>query len=249
MNTNSDKKVALITGASRGIGRAVAKRLAQEDMHIAINYCRSPKYAEEVCEEIIAQGGSAQAFAGDVSQASAVNDMIAAISDQWGSIDVLVNNAGVLRDNYLMMMSDDQWDEVINTNLRGTFLTTRAVVKGMMMKRAGSIINMVSISGLIGTPGQANYAASKGAVISMTRSLAKELSRYKITVNAIAPGFVETEMIEDMNEKIIKEHIKNIPMGRIGKPEEIAELAAFLSSEKNSYITGQTIAIDGGLSV
>ncbi|WP_028312640.1 3-oxoacyl-ACP reductase FabG [Derxia gummosa] len=241
--------VALVTGASRGIGRGVALALGAAGHHVLVNFKSSMGKAEEVVAEIRAAGGSAELLQGDVASGADVDRMAQEVEARFEQVDVLVNNAGVLRDGLLAMMSDAQWDEVLDTNLRGVFLTTRAFVKGMIRGRRGKVINMVSISGLIGTPGQANYAASKGGVIAMTRALAKELGRYKVQVNAVAPGFIETEMLTEMNPKQLAEMTKAIPLGRVGKVDEVAALVRFLASADNGYMTGQTLAIDGGLGV
>jgi len=238
-----------VTGASRGIGRAIARHLAMTGDKVAVNYHSSPDKAEELCAEIRAAGGEAHAYAANVARVDEVEGMVAAINEQLGTVDVLVNNAGILRDSFLALMSEQAWDDVIDTNLKGTFIVTRAVVKDMMKRRRGRIVNVVSISGLVGTPGQANYAASKGGVIAMTRSLARELTRYGIAVNAVAPGFVDTEMLEGMNQNQLQTLLKTIPMGRAGTTEEVARVAAFLAAAENSYMTGQIIVVDGGLSV
>lgn len=251
MNTEIDKKVpvALVTGASRGIGAEVGLALARDGYAVAINYRSNPARAEAVCAEICSQNGNALAIPADVCSSDDVDRMVRTVEEKLGTIDVLVNNAGILKDGFLAMMSDAQWDEVVDTNLKGVFQVTRAVIKGMIPRRSGRVINIVSISGLMGTPGQANYAASKGGVIAMTRSLALELARYNIQVNAVAPGFVETEMLAGMSDKHLKELLKMVPMGRVGKATEVAALVRFLASSANSYMTGQTLVIDGGLSV
>lgn len=249
MSEQTAKKVALVTGASRGIGRAIAMQLAEDGYAVAVNYCSNVEKANAVCADIYERGGVAKPFKADVADAQQVEAMFEQISEQLGPVSVLVNNAGVLQDNYLMMMSESQWDKVIDTNLKGTFLVAQIAIKNMIRARAGHIINMVSISGLVGTEGQANYAASKGGVIAMTRSMARELGRYNIQVNAIAPGFISTEMIGEMNEKQLDEHKKRIPLKRIGEPEEVGHLVSFIVSDKNRYMTGQTIVVDGGLSV
>ncbi len=246
---NKTDRVVLITGASRGIGSALAKHFAANGDKVAINYCRSAEKAEQLCAEIRRINGVAKAYAADVADTDQVDAMIDAVEHELGPIDILINNAGILKDNYIAMMSDQAWDDVLDTNLKGTFLCSRASAKKMISRRSGRIINMVSISGLVGTPGQANYAASKGGVISMTRSMAKELGRYGINVNAIAPGFVDTEMLTELNPKQLDSHVKNIPLGRVGKASEIAELTGFIASPGNSYMTGQIIVADGGLSV
>ncbi|MBX3617748.1 3-oxoacyl-[acyl-carrier-protein] reductase [Nitrosomonas sp.] len=246
---NSTSRVVLITGASRGIGRNIAIEFALLGNKVAINYCKSAEKAEELCREIRVMGGEAKAYRANVASTSEVEVMVDLIESELGPIDVLVNNAGILKDNYLVMMSDQAWDDVIDINLKGTFLCSRNVAKKMMPRRQGKIINMVSISGLVGTPGQANYAASKGGVIAMTRSMARELGRYGITVNAVAPGFIETEMLSGLNQKQLGNHLQTIPLGRMGTTEEVAKITVFIASKDNSYMTGQIIVVDGGLSV
>ncbi len=243
-------KVALVTGGSRGIGAGIALKLAQDGYTVAVNYQSSASAAQNICDQIKEFGGTAKAYAGDVSDSASVESMFAAIEADFGGVDLLVNNAGVVKDGFLMMMSDDQWDSVLDTNLKGCFLASRLAVRHMMRQRSGNILNIVSVSGLIGTEGQANYSASKGGVIAMTRTLARELGRYGIRVNAIAPGFIETEMTDDLSEnKHTKEIIKRIPLRRMGSVEEVANMASFITSDLNSYMTGQTIVMDGGLSV
>lgn len=246
---NFTPRVVLVTGASRGIGRAIAKQFALGGDKVAVNYCNSADKSEALCREIQSENGEARAYAANVANAGEVEAMIDAIENELGPIDVLINNAGILKDNYLAMMSEQAWDDVIDTNLKGTFLCSRSVAKKMMTRRQGKIVNMVSISGLIGTPGQANYAASKGGVIAMTRSMARELGRYGITVNAVAPGFIETEMLAGMNQKQLNAHLQTIPLGRVGTTDEVAKITSFIASPGNSYMTGQVIVIDGGLSV
>jgi 3-oxoacyl-[acyl-carrier protein] reductase len=241
--------VALVTGASRGIGRAIAKHLALAGCKVAVNYRSNPGQAEELCAEIAEAGGIARPYGANVAVAAEVEALVEAVGRELGPIDVLVNNAGILKDGFLALMSEQAWDDVIDTNLKGVFLASRAVVKDMMKRRRGRIVNIVSISGLIGTPGQANYAASKGGVIAMTRSLSKELAKYGISVNALAPGFIETEMLAGMNPNQLQAALKQVPMGRAGTAEEVARAAAFLASPRNTYMTGQVIVLDGGLSV
>jgi 3-oxoacyl-[acyl-carrier protein] reductase len=242
-------RVALVTGASRGIGAEIARALARDGYAVAVNYCNSASQAEAVCTAVREAGGTAIAVKADVSNATEVEAMVREVEQRLGPIATLVNNAGVLNDGLMAMMGEAQWDQVLNTNLKGVFLSTRAVLKSMISERRGWIVNVVSISGLMGTPGQTNYAASKGGTIAMTRALAMEVARYNIQVNAVAPGFVETEMLEGMSDKALKELLRMVPMGRIGKTSEVAALVCFLSSPASSYITGQTVVVDGGLSV
>ena len=236
-------KVALVTGASRGIGSAIAKSLAREGAFVIVNYNGSKEKAEAVVSEIKAAGGD------DVSDFTACGAMIENCIKEYGHIDILVNNAGITRDNLLMKMSEEDFDAVLNTNLKGAFNTIRHMSRYFLKQRAGSIINISSVSGVIGNAGQANYSASKAGVIGLTKSVARELSKRGITCNAVAPGFIETEMTEQMPESA-KEAVKQqIPLQRTGKVEDIAETVIFLASEKASYITGQVISVDGGMSI
>lgn len=246
---NQTAAVTLVTGGSGGIGRAIAIALGEAGHRVAVHYRSNPDRAGEVVKAIEDAGTEALAVGGDLADATAVERMIERIESAFGPVEILVNGAGILRDGMMAMMSEAQWDDVLDTNLKGTFLVSRAVVKGMMQARCGHILNLVSISGLIGTPGQANYSASKGGMIAMTRTLARELGRYGIQVNALAPGFIETEMLEAMNRKQLDELLKRVPLGRIGQPREVAEMARFMVSPANSYMTGQTVVMDGGLSV
>ena len=242
-------KVALVTGGSGGIGRAIAIALGEAGYRVAVHYRSSPERAQEVVRSIGQAGGEALTIGGDVADTTAVEAMVEQVESAFGPVEILVNAAGGLHHGFLAMMSEAQWDNLLDVNLKGTFLVSRAVVKGMMRARRGHILNTVSISGLIGTPGQANYAASKGGVIAMTRTMARELGRYGIQVNALAPGFVDTDMLGAMNKKQLDELLQRVPMGRIGQPREVAELARFMVSPANSYMTGQTVVMDGGLSV
>lgn len=240
-------KSVLVTGASRGIGRAIALYFAKNGARVAVNYSGSEARANEVVEEIKANGGTAFAIKADISSSEDVTRMVKSVIGEFGSLDVLVNNAGITRDNLLMRMKEEDWDVVINTNLKGVFLTTKAVTRQMMKQRQGRIINIASIVGVSGNPGQANYVAAKAGVIGLTKTAAKELSSRGITVNAIAPGFIETDMTGKLEEGIKEDMLRNIPLARFGQPEDIAAAAAFLASDASSYITGQTIHVDGGM--
>ena len=240
-------KLALITGASRGIGKEIALELSRLGAEVVINYSSSDEKAEEVVNIIKNSGGKAHRFKFDVSKEDSVSLAFEEIIKINGSIDILVNNAGITRDGLLIRMKSEQWDDVINTNLKVVFLCTKYASKFMMKKRSGSIINISSVVGIIGNPGQANYSAAKAGVIGLTKTCAKEFAPRGINVNAIAPGFIETEMTEKLNTEDI---IKAIPLGKLGNCTQIAKLVSFLvSSDAGSYITGQTISIDGGMSI
>lgn len=240
-------KVALITGGTRGIGRAIALKLSEKGYNIAISYINNNKKAQEVVDEIEKNNVKALAIKADVSKEEEVNNMMKVINKELGNIDVLVNNAGITRDNLLIRMKTEDWDQVIDTNLRGVFLCTKAVARGMMKKRYGKIVNIASIVGISGNTGQGNYSASKAGVIGFTRSIAKELGSRGINVNAVAPGFIETDMTQVLEDNIKDEMLKSIPLNRAGKPEDVANLVVFLCSEKADYITGQVIHVDGGM--
>ena len=242
-----DGKTALVTGASRGIGRAIAIRLASEGAAVAINYAGNVKAAEEVKAVIEAAGGRAMLVQADVADSTAVDAMIKAVIEAFGQIDILVNNAGITRDGLLMRMKEEDWDAVINTNLKGIFHCTKAVSKLMMKKRYGRIVNMASVVGLIGNAGQSNYAAAKAGVIGFSKSMARELASRGITVNMVAPGFIDTDMTAVLPEKVKEETLKNIPMGTFGEPEDVAKAAAFFASPEAKYITGQVLCVDGGM--
>jgi len=238
-------KVAIVTGASRGIGRAVALALAAEGASVAVNYASSSAAASEVVAKITEMGADAVAISADVSQADQVDALLKAVMDKWKRVDVLVNNAGITRDNLLMRMKPEDWQKVIDINLTGVFLCTRAVSKIMLKQKAGRIINMASVSGLMGNPGQANYAAAKAGTIGFTKSVAKELASRGITVNAVAPGFIATDMTSDIKADTL---LPYIPLGRFGQAEEVAGMVRFLAADPAAaYITGQVFNVDGGM--
>ncbi|KAK4486082.1 hypothetical protein RD792_008750 [Penstemon davidsonii] len=240
--------VVIITGASRGIGKAVALALGKAGCKVLVNYARSSKEAEEVCKEIEASGGQAITFGGDVSKEADVDSMIKTAIDAWGTVDVLINNAGITRDGLLMRMKTSQWQEVIDLNLTGVFLCTQAAAKIMMKKKKGRIINIASVVGLVGNVGQANYSAAKAGVIGFTKTVAKEYSSRNINVNAIAPGFIASDMTSKLGAEFEKKILEAIPLGRYGQPEEVAGLVEFLAlNPAAGYITGQVLTIDGGM--
>ena len=242
-----DGKVALVTGASRGIGRAIALKLAAEGAKVAINYAGNTAKAEEVKAEIEKNGGEAILVQADVADSTAVEAMVNATVEAFGQIDILVNNAGITRDGLMMRMKDEDFDAVINTNLKGVFYCTKLVSKLMMKKRSGHIINMASVVGLMGNAGQTNYAAAKAGVIGFSKSAAKELAARGITVNMVAPGFIDTDMTAAMTDKAKEMTLTGIPLNRMGTPEDVANAVAFLVSDNASYITGQVINVDGGM--
>lgn len=240
-------KVALITGASRGIGRAIAIRMAQVGADVVVNYSGSEAAAQETVDAILALGRKAIKIKADVSNADEVADMVEEAHKTFGHIDILVNNAGITRDGLLMRMKDADWDDVININLKSVYLVTKAVSKIMMKQRSGKIVNMTSVVGVTGNAGQANYSASKAGVIGFTKTCAKELASRGICVNAIAPGFIHTDMTDVLPEKVKEAMVETIPMRRMAEPSEVANVAVFLSSGLSSYITGQVINVDGGM--
>lgn len=242
-----DGKTAIVTGASRGIGAAIAKHLANEGARVVVNYSGSQSKAEDVVKEIEAAGGEAFAIQASVADSESVTGMIATTMERFGSVDILVNNAGITRDNLLMRMKESEWDDVINTNLKGVFLCTKAVTRQMMKQRAGRIINIASIVGVSGNAGQANYVAAKAGVIGLTKTTAKELASRNINVNAIAPGFITTEMTEELPEEVKTQMLTQIPLAKLGNPEDVAKAVVFLASDDSTYITGQTLHVDGGM--
>jgi 3-oxoacyl-[acyl-carrier protein] reductase len=239
-------QVALVTGASQGLGRAVAVELGRNGALVGCVARNAEKLAETV-QLVVDAGGQAEAFSCDVTDGESVNAVVEAVCEKWEKLDILVNNAGITRDTLMPRMTDEQFDEVIMTNLKGAFLFARAASMKMMRARYGRIINMSSVSGIVGNPGQTNYSASKAGLIGMTRSLALELAKRHVTVNAVAPGFIESEMTRVLGELVIEEVIKRIPMRRIGSPADIAAAVLFLASDAAAYITGQTIVVDGGM--
>ncbi|MBN2475555.1 MAG: 3-oxoacyl-[acyl-carrier-protein] reductase [Pirellulales bacterium] len=246
ISTDLTGQIALVTGAARGLGRAIAVSLAQSGAKVACVDVNAESLAETVAT-IAATGAAAKAMACDVTDGDRVAEVVKQVAEDWGGLHILINNAGITRDNVVMRMKDDQWDAVIAINLRGTFLFTRAAAKPMMKARRGRIINIASVSGLMGNPGQANYSASKAGVIGLTRTVAKELAGRNVTVNAVAPGFIATEMTAALGEEILEAVRKQIPLGRLGDPQDVADAVLFLASEAAGFITGQVLTVDGGL--
>ena len=242
-------RVAVVTGGSRGIGRAIALEFATRGAAIVVNYHKSPEAADEVVKQIVEAGGKAAAFQADVSDFKQAESLIKFAIETFGDLRILVNNAGITKDTLIMMMSEADWDAVIATNLKSTFNCSKAAVKHMLRKRAGRILNIASVAGQMGNAGQVNYSASKGGQIAFTKSLAREVAARNITVNAIAPGFVDTEILADMSPDTLEAMLKLVPLARKAKPEEIAYAAAFLASDQAAYITGQVLGVDGGMAM
>lgn len=240
-------KAALVTGASRGIGRAIALSLAEAGADVAVNYAGSEAAAAEVVSLIEAMGRKAIKIKADVSSSQEVDDMFKLVLETFGKLDILVNNAGITRDNLIMRMKEDEFDQVIATNLKGVFNCVKAATRPMMKQRSGRIINISSVVGTLGNPGQVNYVAAKAGVIGMTKAAAKELSSRGITVNAVAPGFIETDMTDKLSEDTRAQLLQQIPLARLGQPEDIAKAVRFMASDDSSYMTGQTIHVDGGM--
>lgn len=242
-------KIAVVTGASKGIGRACALRLAKDGMTVVVNYSHSDAEAAKTVEEIKAAGGDAVAYKADVSDLNQVKDMFKFVSDTYGRVDVLVNNAGIVRDEYLLMLTQENLDKCLDLNIKGYFYCAQQAALKMFSQKSGVIVNMSSVSSKMAIAGQSVYSATKGAVNSMTQTMAKELARKKIRVNAVCPGFVQTEMVDQLPEDKKKEYLKEVPLGRFADVNEVAGLVSFLCSDDASYITGQAIVLDGGLSL
>jgi 3-oxoacyl-[acyl-carrier protein] reductase len=243
---NLTDKVAIVTGASRGIGEAIAKQLSSYGAKIIL-IARNSDQLVAVKETIISNGGIAESIAGDVSNLNSISEIVTNTIDKWGQIDILVNNAGIARDNIIMRIKEDDWDSVMNINLKGCFNGIKSVARPMIKNKAGRIINITSVIGQIGNVGQSNYAASKAGIMGLTKSMAKELGSRNITVNAVAPGYITTDMTNELNDEVKEQLKSSIPLGRLGTPDDVANLVCFLASDEAGYITGQTFNVDGGM--
>ena len=244
-----EDRVAIVTGGSRGIGKAIALELAKRGASIVVNYHSSAQKAEDIVAQIVKDGGKASAFQADISNYEQAQSLVKSTVEEYGKLDILVNNAGITKDTLIMMMSEEDWDSVQDTNLKGTFNCSKAAVRHMMRKRFGRVINITSVSGQMGNAGQTNYSASKAGQIGFTKALAREVAGRNITVNAIAAGYVETEIWDGVSEDAKEGFLEMIPLGRRGEPEEIAYAVAFLASDQAAYITGQVLAVDGGMAM
>jgi 3-oxoacyl-[acyl-carrier protein] reductase len=242
-----EQRVAIVTGAVRGIGRAIANRLAADGFKVVVNYRGDEELAEQVCAEIASAGGSASAVKCDITNSDEVANLIETTLNEHKRVDALVNNAGITRDTLILRMSDEDWDAVLNTNLKGAFLCSRAVVRPMMRQRFGSIVNLTSVVGLVGNAGQVNYAAAKAGLVGMTKSLAKEVGSRGITVNAVAPGFIDTRLTDVLSDELKQAALNQIPLRRLGEPQDVAAAVAFLVSPDARYITGVVLSVDGGM--
>ncbi len=242
-----DSKVAIVTGGSRGIGKSISLALAHEGATVVVNYVQNKSAADAVVEEIISAGGQAIAYQCSVTVFEDVDKMVKDVIKQYGKIDILINNAGITRDGYLMTMKHENWQDVIDTNLLGAFNCTKAVSRYMIDKKSGCIINIASTAGLIGVPGQTNYCAAKAGLIGFSKALGREMATFNIRVNCVAPGFIETDMVKKLPEKMLQRYVANIPVKRMGQPEEVAKTVVFLASDDASYIIGEVIVVDGGV--
>jgi 3-oxoacyl-[acyl-carrier protein] reductase len=249
MQIDLANKVALVTGASRGIGRAIALQFARSGARVVVNYRGQQQAADEVVAAITAAGGTATAVQADVAQSADIERLIKTTQETYGGLDILINNAGITRDNLLLRMKDDEWDAVMATNLRSVYLLTKAVLRPMMKARWGRIITITSVVGMTGNAGQANYAAAKAGLIGFTKSVAREMASRGITANAVAPGYIETDITKDLSDEIKATALAAIPVGRFGQPDDIARTVVFLASDAAAYITGQTFAVDGGMTM